>query len=223
MSNALSRLWVFLAFLSIAAPAAAQRLVDSECEQSSLDIFPDQFYACEAMQSWKKGFDKHALDLFKRSAKFGSKSSQYRVGLMYLGGYGTEEDLVEATAWLLLANERNKELSTERLQETLAMLTVAQDQAAKRRALELRKEYGDVAALERRGKWSRRMRARATGSRLGNPMASVRFAGNTGLTGDIQAKRISLYEKQLYDILTTVEYRDFKVLDDAGSATTAEP
>ena len=118
---------LFFCLFSSAALAVEQSAL---CEDSPLDIFPDQFFACEAQQSFKKGFDKHALALFKRASRWGSKQSQYKVGLMYVAGFGTQADPVEGAAWLLLANERNNRDVTEQLQ--LAMSELSESGAVKR-------------------------------------------------------------------------------------------
>ena len=118
----------------------------SLCEQSQLDIFPDVFYSCEAMQNFKQGFDRHALALFKHAARWGSKHSQYKIGLMYVGGFGTARDPVEGAAWLLLANERNAMHSTEQLSLVMSELSEADRGSAKARAQSLRAEYGHTAS-----------------------------------------------------------------------------
>jgi len=183
------------------------------CEQSQLDIFPDQFYTCEAMQNFKRGFDKQALSLFKKAAKFGSKRSQYKIGLMYVGGYGAPVDLVEGAAWLLLANERNVMHSTEQLALVMSELSAEGRVDAKARAQALRAEYGDVVALKRRARWVRKMQRRTTGSHLGQPMATVSIPGGEGRTALQNNRRLVQYESTLRETLTTVQYRDFKVLE----------
>jgi TPR repeat protein len=183
------------------------------CEDSPLDIFPDEFYTCEALQSFKKGFDKHALALFKRASRWGSKQSQYKVGLMYVGGFGTQRNPVEGAAWLLLANERNNHQGTEQLKLALADLDEQERAQANLRAVALREEYGDLEALERRAQWVRRMKRRTTGSHLGRPTATLAIVGTQGITGGQALSRLDHYEATLRNVLTTVEYRDFKVLD----------
>ena len=199
-----------LVLLSVSARAERST---SLCEQSQLDIFPDVFYSCEAMQNFKKGFDRQALSMFKHAARWGSKQSQYKIGLMYLGGFGTEPDPIEGAAWLLLANERNVMHSTEQLALVMSELSEAGRVSAKSRARELRAEYGDQEALLRRAHWVRRMKGRTTGSRLGRPMATVSIPGGEGRTADQNIGRLVEYESTLRETLTTVQYRDFKVLE----------
>ena len=207
---------LLLVGMSFSAQAARKSFL---CEQSQLDIYPDVFYSCEAMQNFKKGFDKHALALFKHAARWGSKQSQYKIGLMFVGGFGTRADPVEGAAWLLLANERNVMHSTEQLALVMSELSEAERAAAKGRAQFLRAEYGDVQALTRRARWVRQMKRRSTGSHLGRPMATVSIPGGEGLTSRDNLASLTLYESNLRETLTTVEYRDFKVLDpqDRGS------
>jgi len=202
---------VFLTSVSIAWAVPQAGFL---CEDSPLDIPPDVFFTCEAIDSFDDGFDKHALALFKRAALWGSKEAQYRVGLMYLGGYGADVDWVQGSAWLLLANERNNQQVTEKLSQAMALLTEEQVAQANVKAEELREHYGDFKALERRARWVRRMKNRTTGSRLGKPNASIRLVGTNGVTGDQQLSRLDAYEASLRNVLTTVEYRDFDVIDD---------
>lgn len=207
------RFVVPLLLLLLTGVAAAAPRAHFLCEDGQLDIFPSERFYCEAMQSFRRGFDAHALSLFKRSAGWGNKLAQYKVGLMYLAGMGTEADAVEAAAWLLLANERNTDEVTERLRSVMASLPEFAKRQARKRAEALREDYGDLQALERRSRWVRRMKARTTGSRLGKPMSAVRIVGNTGVTSDQRLARLDAYESVLRDIVTTVEYRDFKVFD----------
>lgn len=203
---------MLLLLLSPAIPAAPQD--DFLCEDTPLAIYPDIYFTCEALQSFKKGFDTHALELFKRASLWGSKEAQYRVGLFYLGGIGTEADPMEGAAWLLLANERNNRQVTERLSGVLQQLTPAQQDAVTQRAAVLREQYGDFQALERRDDWVRMQKRKTTGSRLGKPMASVRYQGSQGVTADQANQSLELYVSTLENIVTTVEYRDFEVLED---------
>jgi hypothetical protein len=209
---------VFLLLFCTATIDAAERT--AFCEDSPMDIFPDEYFNCEARQSFKKGFDKHALGLFKRASRWGSKQAQYKVGLMLVAGFGTRRDPVEGAAWLLLANERNNRAVTEQLKLTMAELDESGRQAANARALELREEYGDYQALERRAQSVRRMKRRTTGSHLGRPMATVSIVGSQGRTADQALSRLDRYETSLRNVLTSVEYRDFKVLEpgDEGQA-----
>ncbi len=192
------------------------------CDDSPVAIYPDILFTCEALQSYKKGFDTHALELFQRASLWGSKEAQYRVGLFYLGGIGTETNHVEAAAWLLLANERNNRQITERLAEVMAVLSDEQKDTVNQRADELREKYGDFKALERRANWVKRQKRKTTGSRLGNPMASVRYQGNTGVTAEQQLRHLDAYEQHLSDIVTSVEYRDFKVIEPGEESTAQE-
>ena len=216
---------ISILFLTISLSATAQER-SSFCSDTPVDVYPDQFFICEALQSFKHGHDSHALELFKRAAHWGNKTAQYRAGLMLLGGIGGDADIIEGTAWLLLANERNSAETAARLAEVEQSISEADLRAAKQRAAELREEYGDFAALERRARWVREKKRARTGSRTGNPMATVRVEGAqgrgvTGLTGNQLDSYLDAYVNHLESILTTVEYRDFTVIDDPPPADEA--
>lgn len=206
--------WKVLGALMLVVSLPAQAIRENWlCEDTPFDQYPDAYYTCEAMQSFKHGFDTHALEHLKRASKWGNKTAQYRVGLMTLGGIGTPADPVEGAAWLLLANERNNRDITARLREVQASMSEGAWKAAHERALVLKEEYGDFAALERRTRWVRRMKNRMTGSRLGKPMATVRVADSQGITADQMTNRLDVYERSLRHMVTTVEYRDFRVIE----------
>ncbi len=203
---------------------------DAECGEGVADEYPDLYWTCEALQSFSKGFDSHALDLFKRASQWGNKTAQYRVGLMTLGGVGTEPDVIEGAAWLLLANERNNRRISARLSEVMGTLTEDQQREVKIRAAGLREEYGDFKALERRADWARWQKRGLTGSRTGRPTGSslVMVSGdalapggqrptgarNSGTIGVAARNMYDAYEIELRNIVTSVEYRDFDVLED---------
>ncbi len=203
---------ILLMALTHVVHAAPQK--DFLCEDTPLAIYPDIYFTCEGLQSFKKGFDTHALELFKRASLWGSKEAQYRVGLFYLGGIGTEADPMEGAAWLLLANERNNRQVTERLLTVMAVLSPFQQGEVSQRAAVLREQYGDFQALDRRDNWVRMQKRKTTGSRLGKPMATVRYLGSQGVTADQANQSLELYVTTLQDIVTNVNYRDFDVLED---------
>ena len=57
------------------------------------------------------------------------------------------------------------------------------------------------------------MKRRTTGSHLGRPTATVAIVGTQGVTGGQALSRLDRYEASLRNVLTTVEYRDFKVME----------
>ncbi|MEM9301927.1 MAG: hypothetical protein AAGE01_07440, partial [Pseudomonadota bacterium] len=191
---------------------------DSECGNGVIGERPDRFFTCEALQSFKKGFDTHALELFQRASLWGNKQAQYRVGLMTLGGIGTEPDPMEAAAWMLLANERNNREITERLNQVMQTLDGDQLAAVNVRAAELQEKYGDFAALDRRARWVRRQNINITGSRTGRPIGSSLIATsgaglggarpvgaqNSGTTGLGLQSGYDAYEWELRNIVTSV-------------------
>ncbi|MEM9301926.1 MAG: hypothetical protein AAGE01_07435 [Pseudomonadota bacterium] len=219
-----------LALLTLGAVAQAQVGTgpeDAECGNGVVDERPDRFFTCEALQSFSKGFDTHALELFKRASLWGSKQAQYRVGLMTMGGIGTDADAIEGAAWLLLANERNNREITDRLNQVMSSLEQDQRRIVENRAAELREKYGDFAALDRRATWVRRQKIDMTGSRAGRAIGSslVAVSGaalgggapvgaqNSGTIGVAMGNQYDQYEIELRNIVTSVEYRDFEVIE----------
>jgi TPR repeat protein len=58
---------------------------------------------------------KEALEWYKYSAEQGYAHSQYRTGLFYEEGKGTEVNLIEAYQWYRQAAEQGHELSIEKV------------------------------------------------------------------------------------------------------------
>ena len=208
-----------LLFIGLMAGSSFAAERSSFCSNTVQDVFPDQHFSCEGLQSLKRGHDGHALEMFQQAARWGDKRAQYRVGLMHLGGIGTTPDTVEGAAWLLLANERNNRTISERLSQAHQQMDASQWEAAHVRATELQQHYGDFSALERRDRWARERKRDLTGSRLGKPMATVEVqhpgipSQLTGITGRQMLARLDRYVDTLQDVMTTIEYRDFEVIE----------
>jgi hypothetical protein len=207
-------------FLLLALVVPTQQLLAEEqikfCDKLTNDAVPDRILICDAMENFKDGFDDHALNLFKEAAKFGNKIAQYRVGLMYLAGFGVPKDRTEGTAWLLLANERNNTAMTDRLKEVRDASNAAEWRDIVNRAEALREEFGDRKALHRRAAWVRKKEGELTGSRLGNPMAtvSINYPGaRGGDTGNSMRERLIDYESSLRKIVDSTEYVGFEEID----------
>jgi TPR repeat protein len=117
----------------------------------------------------------HAVEMYKVSASWAYKTSEYNLGVMYARGEGVAVDLPRAMAWMALAAERNdKEYVQARdlIASTLDKNGIAQAEAILK---ELLPTYGDAVALNRAKTQWRGVRNEATGSHVG-------FTGNVQVT-----------------------------------------
>lgn len=190
---------------------------------ASVQEYPDMVHYRSAVRSYKSGFNDHAREQFMMAARWANKEAQFNLALMYFSGIGTEPDKVRGTAWALLADERGDGRFRKTRIEMMNMLEPAEREQALEQARELKTDYGDLAALERRAEWVRKQKRELTGSRLGTMGSMVRviepgagpgLGGGYAGRGDQLIAHIETFEQELFDVVTTVEYRDFEVLDE---------
>lgn len=166
-----------------------------------------------------------ALAYYRRAAKYGHKESQMRVGTIHYAGLAGESNPVLAQAWLRLSaahgNPRYRKASDDLYQS----LSEAQQDMADARYEELKAEYGDLAALERRARWSRRQKRELTGSRVGATASQVQISlpGPGGrairVTGRQYYETLTAYVEELRPFVGQVELGELTLLDDEPEDT----
>ena len=123
-------------------------------DSSELRAEADQYYL-------ERNFKK-AYKIYFKLAKTGDHHSQGRVSQMFVNGEGKSVDLTEAYAWSVLAEEGGKVGLT---QSSDVLLQRTSDQSvAQKKALKLKKKYGQQALKERDLKRTRADAARRSGS-----------------------------------------------------------
>ena len=97
----------------------------------------------------KGKFDK-AMSIYRDDlAPLGDKYSQYMVGYMYLAGKGVQEDAIVASAWVRLAAQRETEQYARIRDSLLALFNDEQRLRSDQLYVELRKDMGDMALVNK--------------------------------------------------------------------------
>ncbi len=123
-------------------------------DSSELRAEADQYYL-------ERNFKK-AYKIYFKLAKTGDHHSQGRVSQMFVNGEGKSVDLTEAYAWSVLAEEGGKVGLT---QSSDVLLQRTSDQSvAQKKALKLKKKYGQQALNEKALKRAQADAARRSGS-----------------------------------------------------------
>ncbi|MFK7954879.1 MAG: hypothetical protein AB8B96_02195 [Lysobacterales bacterium] len=184
---------------------------------NNVQSYPDAVHYQAAVRSYKDGFNTHAMEQFLLAARWGNKEAQFNLALMHFAGIGVAVDRVRGAAWALLADERGDGRFRKTRREIMGLLEPADKSAALDLARELKQDFGDFQALEKRARWVRQQKRELTGSRTGSLASAVRVTtpgGRFAGRGDEYLTYINTFEQSLFDIVTRVEYKDFEVLDD---------
>lgn len=230
MNTSLKRHAIVLLCLALAAAghASAQTrqgdLGDSVL--AGVQDYPDLVHYRAAVRSYKDGFNTHAREQFQLAAAWGNKEAQFNLALMNFSGIGADADRVEGAAWGLLADERGDGRFRKTRREMISLLSADEKQAALKRAKELKTEFGDFQALEKRARWVRQQKRELTGSRTGSLASAVRITtpgGRFAGRGDEFLAYINTFEQTLFDVVTNVEYKDFEVLDEPTPDAASDP
>jgi hypothetical protein len=138
---------------------------------------PGEYYFALGVQAAKKGDYAHAMAMYKVAASWAYKPAEYNLGVMYLAGQGSTQDLPTAMAWMALAAERGDAQYVRAKQLVYAHLTPAQFDQANVIWRGLLPTYGDEVALPRaKSRWHEAL-VNATGSRVGSGAAHVMVGG----------------------------------------------
>lgn len=136
-----------------------------------------KFYVL-AVEAYKKGDYRHAVDMYKVSASWAYEPAEYNLGVMYFQGMGVSENRPLGTAWMFLAAQRNKPHYVAARHMMVESLSDEERFEALRLLEQLEPTYGDKVALRRaKAQWIRVGRE-ATGSHLGHGMGEL-GVGNT--------------------------------------------
>lgn len=180
---------------------------------------PDQADLVRAARSLQDGFESDAFDKYMRSARYGNKTAQKNIGLMYIKGLGVDKDWARAYAWFRLAASHNDASIVAARDEIFGALREEEKAQAETYYKEIAEDYGDVKALKRREQWVRRQKREVTGSRLGTIGAlRVQVADATGYTWELSGTQyfdvLDSYIAELETKIGEVEYGELEVLED---------
>ncbi len=211
-------LWALAMLVAAVCSSAAIAQQDlGDRVMSDVQEYPDVVHYRAAVRSYKDGFSTHAREQFQLAAAWGNKEAQFNLALMYFAGIGVPADKIRGGAWALLADERGDGRFRKTRREIMTMLEESEKAQALALAQDLKQDYGDFQALEKRARWVRQQKRELTGSRTGALASAVRIitpGGRFAGRGDEYLAYINTFEQTLFDIVTAVEYKDFEVLDE---------
>lgn len=84
--------------------AFSSQAIEAENNMMPIDEYKEAL--SQAIDLYQDNDHKNALIELEKMAQMGEKKAQYLVGVMYLNGQGTEQDLEKSYAWLTVANEQ---------------------------------------------------------------------------------------------------------------------
>lgn len=185
---------------------------------------PDQAHLVRAARSLQDGFERDAFDKFLLASRYGNKEAQKNIGLMYVKGMGVDKDWAKAHAWLRLAATHGDPRFAAARDEIWGTLRDDEKERAEAVYREIRAEYGDLAALERREEWVRKQKREVTGSRLGKVGAMrVQVADATGYQWEFSGTEffsvLDTYVTDLEQHVGDVELGDFEVIEEDVAAS----
>ncbi|MEM7704274.1 MAG: hypothetical protein AAF358_01905 [Pseudomonadota bacterium] len=152
---------------------------------SKLPVFqtPDLKNFAEAALDMKNGRYDSAMTNLRDSARFGNKTAQYSIGMMYIYGTGVERNWSRGHAWLKLSASHAEPDYVSARDQVFEQLDEAEKTTTEDIHRELATIFGDSAALERRENWVRKQRRTVTGSRVGSTAAvQVEVSDHRGYT-----------------------------------------
>lgn len=121
---------------------------------------PDLILQNRAVNSYRDGDMKDAMNLFKQSARFGNEYSKYLVASLYF----EKKNWTDGYAWLRLLKEPldKSEAIKKQIEKSFSQ---QQMEVANNKFISLEKEFNDETSLKRRQKWERSLRSVGTNLR----------------------------------------------------------
>lgn len=138
---------------------------------------------------------KKAFEEYESLAEYNDKFSQYRLGLMYVRGYGVDKDMLKAYAWTYLSAETQQSIFTEYHFNIRKLMT--EEELAKGRELANKylRKYGTFAVASKARALFRKAKRECTGSRVGRTCDRIAsggiYCGHVS-QGDISRKCLTL-------------------------------
>jgi len=188
---------------------ASAREVGLHFDELGRVIPPDEYILFQALQADKDGYTETAMKEYIRAAEFGNKHAKYLLSMSYL----KKKDWANAYAWLRISDPKFKD--TKIMLNNVKSLILPDellhsDQIFK--DLEIR--YSDIAALERREKWTKSLSF--TGSHIkGRVPPFLKIATNNGRTilGASLRKRLNRFVFEYEEIETNIQMGEIITVD----------
>jgi len=196
--------------------AAASLTAPSSCSAADSDVYysptldtplqrftapedsarPGESFFNKAVTALSKEDYGFAVNMYRVSASWAFKPSQYNLGVMYFNGEGVPADRALGMAWLALAAERDDKAYAAARDAAYTKMTSDEFERANLLWREMRGTYGDERALKRaQARWMQVRRA-ATGSHLGEGTGHLSVGGKGGSGRNYSAQGNSLADSR---------------------------
>ncbi|MEM9533144.1 MAG: hypothetical protein AAGA23_19650 [Pseudomonadota bacterium] len=131
---------------------------------------------------------EEALALYNLTSRWGDPDSQRFLGIMYLSGLGTDVDLVEGMAWIMLAAKTRRRADLDVLKQARQQVPEEAQDAAEEMAQEMESSFGIKAT----GMVCKRERLRDSGRK------EVQCRRPTGSMSDGDSVEVPVVDSQYY-------------------------
>lgn len=174
-----------LAQNTLAAPdygsgASAGALSDGNFNTPESDGRPGVKFFAYAVEAFKKGDYRHAIDMYTVAASWAYKPAEYNLGVMYFKGQGILADRARGAAWMVLAAERGNPDYVKARDLMVTVLSKAEFKRTDEIWNQLNQKYGDKVALRRaKAQWAL-ARTHQTGTRVGGSVGELRVGAPNG-------------------------------------------
>ena len=180
------KLAIILLLASIVAIANPNAVINinPHYDKSYNLVTPDKILLVKAIKAYQDGYHKSALTKFYQSAAFGNSNAQKYIGLMHIKSLGVNQDWPKGYAWIKLSAQDG---TNEHLELMRSIYKILKPEEIKQAYIEyerISEDYDVSATLERRSRWVRKQKLKATGSRTGSQTTNVQTQALNGVKLD---------------------------------------
>jgi len=148
------------------APSASfVRTQTDPCPNGLERFLPGDYYFCAATQAYWKGRPEDASRLLADAARWGNKTAQYALGVMYFNGDGAPVNRPLGLAWLALSAERHDPRNEQLFVSAYNSASPAERDQANTLWHSMKPQFADETAARRAlAQFHRAMRPVSTGT-----------------------------------------------------------
>ena len=199
--------------------ASAGPMLDANFNTPESDGRPGVKFFTLAVQAYRKGDYRHAVEMYKVAASWAYKPAEYNLGVMYFKGQGVPVNRPLGAAWMVLAAERGDSLYVKARDEMVTLLTRSQFAETDKLWSQLKMTYGDKVALRRaKAQWAW-TKTHQTGTMVGGPVGELRVGvQDRGHSPQPKIRVINSFQMmQSGSVDGSIAYRQFQESDNPYS------